>query len=56
MRILGLPRPEAEEGWDSSSMMSWAREARDVSGRRCDWRLSLADVRRSHSSAMAVAR
>lgn len=25
-------------------------------GRRCDWRVSLAEVRRSHSSAMAVAR
>lgn len=56
MRILGSAGPEGPEGWDSSRMMSWAREARDVRGRRCDWRVSLAEVRRSHSSAMAVAR
>lgn len=53
MRVLDSEGPE---GWDSSRMMSWAREARDVRGRRCDWRVSLAEVRRSHSSAMAVAR
>lgn len=53
VRVLDSEGPEKS---DSSRMMSWAREARDVSGRRCDWRVSLTEVRRSHSSAMAVAR
>lgn len=41
---------------DSSRSMSCAREAMAVSGRRWERRLSLADVRRSHSRAIAVAR
>lgn len=56
MRVFSSSSREGPEGWDSSRMMSWAREARDVRGRRWDWRVSLAEVRRSHSSAMAVAR
>lgn len=56
VRVLGSMGTEGPEGSDSSRMMSWAREARDVRGRVCDWRVCLAEVMRSHSSAMAVAR
>lgn len=48
--------PRALAAGDSSKSMSCAREAMEVSGRRCERRVSWADVRRSHSRAIAVAR
>lgn len=53
------PAPDVvseDEGEASSSTMSSARETSEVSGMRWCWSACWALVRRSHSSAMAVAR